>query len=62
MLDVGGAILGLLLLAPLLCAVGLLVCVFLGRPVLFKQVRAGKAGRPFTEKGGESREEKTEKK
>lgn len=48
MLDVGGAILGLLLLAPLLCAVGLLVCVFLGRPVLFKQVRAGKAGRPFT--------------
>ncbi len=48
LLDVGGAILGLITLAPLLSVIGLLVYAFLGRPVLFKQIRPGKGGRPFT--------------
>ena len=48
LLDVGGAIFGLITLAPLLLVIGALVYVFLGHPVLFKQIRPGKGGRPFT--------------
>ncbi len=38
----------LVVLAPLLAAVALVVRTWLGRPVLFRQVRPGLHGRPFT--------------
>jgi len=47
-LDLVGAGLGLLLLAPLLLGVALAVRLALGRPVLFRQERAGRDGVPFT--------------
>ncbi|MDQ1080979.1 sugar transferase [Pseudoroseomonas cervicalis] len=47
-LDALGAALLLLALAPLLLAVALAVRLALGRPVLFRQSRAGRHGRPFT--------------
>ena len=47
-LDVAGAAALLALLAPVLAAVALVVRVMLGRPVLFRQVRAGRGGAPFT--------------
>jgi len=47
-LDVLGALLLLGLLAPLLLLVALLVRGRLGRPVLFRQERAGLGGAPFT--------------
>ena len=37
----------LLLLSPVIAATALAVAVFLGRPVLFRQVRPGRFGRPF---------------
>lgn len=46
-LDVVGAAALLLLAAPLIVATALAVVVALGRPVLFRQVRAGRAGIPF---------------
>ena len=46
--DVSLILLSLPLLLPLLVVVGLLVRVKLGAPVLFKQVRPGMAGKPFT--------------
>ncbi|MBE0484499.1 MAG: sugar transferase [Bacterioplanes sp.] len=46
--DVSLILLSLPLLLPLLVVVGLLVRVKLGAPVLFKQVRPGLAGKPFT--------------
>lgn len=48
LLDIVGASLGLLVLAPLLLVVGLLVRSAIGTPVLFKQLRPGFKGRPFT--------------
>ncbi len=38
---------GLILISPVVAVVALLVLVFLGRPVLFKQVRPGYRARPF---------------
>jgi sugar transferase EpsL len=38
----------LALLAPILAAIALLVRVTLGPPMLFRQLRPGKGGRPFT--------------
>lgn len=46
--DVSLILLSLPLLLPLLAVLGLLVRVKLGGPVLFKQVRPGLAGKPFT--------------
>lgn len=46
-LDVGVAALLLAVLAPVLLAVALLVRLRLGRPVLFRQIRAGRDGRGF---------------
>jgi lipopolysaccharide/colanic/teichoic acid biosynthesis glycosyltransferase len=40
--------LGLALLAPLLLLVGSFVAVYLGRPVLYRQVRPGLYGKPFS--------------
>ncbi|CAA9278883.1 MAG: Lipid carrier : UDP-N-acetylgalactosaminyltransferase [uncultured Craurococcus sp.] len=48
LLDLAGAGILLLLLAPLLGLVALAVGASLGRPVLFRQERAGQGGRPFT--------------
>lgn len=47
-LDIVGALLGLLVLAPLLAAVAAAVYLAMGRPVLFAQVRSGYRARPFT--------------
>ena len=38
---------GLVLISPLLGLIGVLVRIFLGSPVLFRQMRPGKAGEPF---------------
>jgi len=46
--DFAAALLGLLVLWPLLLILALLVRVSLGRPVLFRHVRPGLAGRHFT--------------
>ena len=46
-LDLTGAGLGLLLLWPVMLLVAGLVAVFLGRPVLFRQIRPGLHGRLF---------------
>jgi lipopolysaccharide/colanic/teichoic acid biosynthesis glycosyltransferase len=48
LLDVAGAAALLLLLAPVLALVGLAVLGVLGHPVLFRQARSGRHGRPFT--------------
>jgi len=45
--DFFAALVLLLATAPLLVAIGLLVRIFLGSPALFRQIRAGKDGRPF---------------
>lgn len=47
-MDVFGAAAGLLLLAPLLAVLGFLVRVWIGSPILFRQIRPGLHGRPFT--------------
>jgi lipopolysaccharide/colanic/teichoic acid biosynthesis glycosyltransferase len=46
-LDCAGAALLLASLAPLMALVALAVLSALGRPVLFRQARAGRGGRPF---------------
>lgn len=46
-LDLAGATLGLLVLAPLMALVALIVRWKLGTPVMFTQARAGRFGRPF---------------
>jgi lipopolysaccharide/colanic/teichoic acid biosynthesis glycosyltransferase len=45
--DILGAALGLFVLAPILAVTALVVLVGLGRPILLRQVRAGRDGRPF---------------
>ena len=47
-MDIFGAIFGLVFLSPLFLAVALLVRNKLGSPVIFRQERAGKDGKPFT--------------
>jgi lipopolysaccharide/colanic/teichoic acid biosynthesis glycosyltransferase len=46
-LDVAGATLALLLSAPLSIVVALVILATLGRPVLFRQTRPGRAAQPF---------------
>lgn len=46
--DVFGAVLGLLLLAPVMVAIALLIRWHMGGPVLFRQTRPGLHGKPFT--------------
>jgi lipopolysaccharide/colanic/teichoic acid biosynthesis glycosyltransferase len=46
-LDRACAAIGLLVCLPLLCGVALVVLLLLGRPVLFRQMRAGLRGVPF---------------
>ncbi|MFL5383159.1 MAG: sugar transferase [Longimicrobiaceae bacterium] len=47
LLDLAVAAAALALLSPVLAATALAVALFLGRPVLFRQVRPGLGGRPF---------------
>ena len=47
-MDVFGAIFGLVFLSPLFLVVAMLVRHKLGSPVIFRQERAGKDGKPFT--------------
>jgi lipopolysaccharide/colanic/teichoic acid biosynthesis glycosyltransferase len=47
-LDIGLAALSLVILAPLLLGIILVVRLLIGRPVLFRQPRAGKDGSAFT--------------
>jgi exopolysaccharide biosynthesis polyprenyl glycosylphosphotransferase len=46
--DIGLATAGLVLAAPLLVLAGLAILIEDGRPILFRQTRAGLRGRPFT--------------
>jgi exopolysaccharide biosynthesis polyprenyl glycosylphosphotransferase len=48
MIDIVGSTLLLTLLSPLLAAISLMIALDSGRPVLFRQRRAGKDGKPFT--------------
>ncbi len=48
MTDVVGAGAGLLVLSPVLGGAALAIATSMGRPVLFKHVRPGYGGRPFT--------------
>jgi lipopolysaccharide/colanic/teichoic acid biosynthesis glycosyltransferase len=48
LVDIAGAAAGLSVTAPLLGVVALGTWMTLGRPILFRQVRPGRAGRPFT--------------
>lgn len=45
--DVAAAVVGLLVLSPLLCSVALAIRWRMGPPVLFRQLRPGYHGRPF---------------
>jgi lipopolysaccharide/colanic/teichoic acid biosynthesis glycosyltransferase len=47
LIDVVGAVLGLVLLSPVLVALAIGVRIMHGAPVLFRQERAGLHGRPF---------------
>lgn len=47
-LDLVGATCGLVLFAPVMLVVALLIRLNMGSPVLFRQVRPGLHGRPFT--------------
>ena len=46
-IDVAGAAAALVVLSPLLAVVAVLVRVRMGPPVLFRQLRPGREGRPF---------------
>jgi exopolysaccharide biosynthesis polyprenyl glycosylphosphotransferase len=48
LLDVGIAVVGMILLSPLLAASAITVLLLEGRPILFRQVRVGLHGRPFS--------------
>src|SRR3982750_4455070 len=45
--DLVAALVALVVLSPILCAVAVVVLVAMGRPVLFRQVRPGRYGEPF---------------
>jgi lipopolysaccharide/colanic/teichoic acid biosynthesis glycosyltransferase len=46
-LDIAGALLALIVLSPVLLCIALAVFIFDGRPILFRQTRVGRNGRPF---------------
>jgi sugar transferase EpsL len=47
-IDVTAAGVGLITLAPVMCGVAVAIRAVMGPPVLFRQVRVGLAGQPFT--------------
>jgi len=48
LIDVTGALIGLILLSPIFAFTALWIAVRDGRPILFRQTRVGVHGRPFT--------------
>jgi sugar transferase EpsL len=48
LIDITAALVGLVVLAPLLLAVAALICRSMGRPILFRQARPGMHGKIFT--------------
>jgi exopolysaccharide biosynthesis polyprenyl glycosylphosphotransferase len=48
LLDVFGAAIGLIVLSPVILAVAIMIWAKDGRPILFRQTRVGRHGRPFT--------------
>lgn len=46
-MDIVGAVVGLVLLAPVMAVIAVLIWWKLGRPILFVQLRPGLHGRPF---------------
>ena len=46
--DISSSLLGLIVAAPIMLVVAILVRIFLGSPVLFRQKRPGLNGKPFT--------------
>lgn len=48
LIDITGALFGLILLSPVMLVTAMLIARKMGRPVLFRQVRPGIGGRPFT--------------
>lgn len=46
-MDIVGAVVGLVLLAPVMAVIAILIWWKLGRPILFVQLRPGLHGRPF---------------
>jgi lipopolysaccharide/colanic/teichoic acid biosynthesis glycosyltransferase len=47
LMDIMGALTGLILLSPIMSVVAFLIWTRMGSPVLFQQTRPGLAGRPF---------------
>jgi lipopolysaccharide/colanic/teichoic acid biosynthesis glycosyltransferase len=47
-MDIGGAIVGLILFSPVFLVVSITILLTEGRPILFHQTRVGLHGRPFT--------------
>ena len=47
LIDICFSSLTLVLFSPLILGISVLVCLTMGRPVLFKQLRAGYRGKPF---------------
>lgn len=47
-LDIVFSLLAIIVLSPLLLIIGLLVLISGGRPIIYKQIRIGKNGKPFT--------------
>lgn len=48
LVDITGALVGIIVFSPVMAFVALLILATMGRPVLFRQERAGKDGKPFT--------------
>lgn len=48
LIDIVGASVGILLTAPVMLVLALLVRLIMGKPVLFRQMRPGLHGKPFT--------------
>jgi sugar transferase EpsL len=46
--DIVGALIGLAIFSPAMIVIAILIRLTLGKPVLFRQVRPGLHGRPFT--------------
>src|SRR6476620_9223162 len=46
--DFTAALVGLIALSPLLLVIALLIRIRMGGPALFRQIRPGVAGKPFT--------------
>jgi len=47
-IDVIGALIGLVVFFPIMLIVAFVIYITMGKPIFFKQIRAGKDGEPFT--------------